>query len=69
MMQVAEETVEITVRRYETFDGETKYGVETDDGRCMPLSPHLHSVTVTSPDRQPLIELAYKGRFNAIKEL
>lgn len=64
-MIVAEETHKVTVQRVERYDGETVTQHRIDGGPIQFGRPRIRS----RPERQPLLELAWKGRFNAIEEL
>lgn len=64
-MIVAEETYEVTVQRVERYDGETVTQHCVDGGPVQFGRPRIRS----QPERQPLFELAWKGRLNAIEEL
>lgn len=64
---VSEETHEVTVRRIEAPNGDTEF--EVLYGRTIRRRDRNALVRLPTPDREPLIELAYKGRFNALKEL
>jgi len=64
-MIVAEETYEVTVQRIEYHSGKTEIIHRIDDGDVV----HGSIAAFHEPDREPLLELAYKGRFNALKEL
>lgn len=65
-MIVAQETHEVTVQRIERNEGETEFEYRTPDGAFFMRYPSSY---LPQPERQPLPELAWKGRFNAMKEL
>jgi len=65
---VSEETHKVTVKRIEHHDGEVTYDCVVD-GEMSSWGRHRPRVRLDIPERQPLMELAWKGRYNALKEL